>query len=195
MGVNDDIFSMALVNNAEAEDFLQGKEIPNGYKNLFFQTSYVFGEWKFSTIASSEKYTNSLPSYSPPILSYNWIIKFLWSSHQPTISVSSDGGRKLTECKSKGNSCNVKSTNMKVKLAIIAALLLCFASCESPESVAEIAELKIEPITPENRAALKELVRELKELARIMEKVSNLRGIYESQTRHHRRITSLLCVV
>ncbi len=46
MGVNDDIFSMALVNNAEAEDFLQGKEIPNGYKNLFFQTSYVFGEWK-----------------------------------------------------------------------------------------------------------------------------------------------------
>ena len=46
MGVNDDIFSMALVNNAEAEDFLQGKEIPNGYKNLFFQTSYVFGDWK-----------------------------------------------------------------------------------------------------------------------------------------------------
>lgn len=40
-----------------------------------------------------------------------------------------------------------------------------------------LAELKIEPITPENRAALKELVRELKELARIMEKVSNLRGI------------------
>ncbi len=46
MGINDDIFSMALVNNAEAEDFLKGKKAPNGYKNLFFQTSYVFGEWR-----------------------------------------------------------------------------------------------------------------------------------------------------
>ena len=46
MGSNDDIFSMVLVHNAEAEDFLQGKKVLNGYKNLFFQTSCVFGEWK-----------------------------------------------------------------------------------------------------------------------------------------------------
>lgn len=46
MGTNDDIFSMALVHNAEAEDFLQNKKPYNKYKNLFFQTSCVFGEWK-----------------------------------------------------------------------------------------------------------------------------------------------------
>lgn len=49
------------------------------------------------------------------------------------------------------------------------------------ESLADVktrlAQLKIEPITPENRSAIKELVRELKELARIMEKVQNFKGI------------------
>lgn len=34
-----------------------------------------------------------------------------------------------------------------------------------------LAELKIEPLTPENKAAIKDLVRELKELAKAMEKV------------------------
>lgn len=46
LGVNDDIFSLAFVHNAEAEDFLQGKKSDMEYKNLFFQTSCVFGEWK-----------------------------------------------------------------------------------------------------------------------------------------------------
>lgn len=40
-----------------------------------------------------------------------------------------------------------------------------------------LAELKITPLTPENKTAIKELVRELKELARIMEKISKFKGI------------------
>ncbi|OKY84368.1 MAG: hypothetical protein BHV69_10125 [Bacteroidales bacterium 52_46] len=40
-----------------------------------------------------------------------------------------------------------------------------------------LAELKIEPITPENKTAIRDLVRELKELARIMEKVQKFKGI------------------
>lgn len=40
-----------------------------------------------------------------------------------------------------------------------------------------LAELKITPITPENKATIKELVRELKELARIMEKIQRFKGI------------------
>ena len=46
MGVNDDIFQHGFGKQCRSRRFLQGKEIPNGYKNLFFQTSYVFGEWK-----------------------------------------------------------------------------------------------------------------------------------------------------
>lgn len=46
MGTNDDVFGMDLVRNAEAEDFLQHKKPYSEYKNLFFQTSCVFGEWK-----------------------------------------------------------------------------------------------------------------------------------------------------
>lgn len=40
-----------------------------------------------------------------------------------------------------------------------------------------LAELKIEPLTPENKTAIRELVRELKELARIMEKIQKFKGI------------------
>lgn len=40
-----------------------------------------------------------------------------------------------------------------------------------------LAEVKIEPITPENKTAIRDLVRELKELARIMEKVQKFKGI------------------
>lgn len=40
-----------------------------------------------------------------------------------------------------------------------------------------LAELKITPLTPENKTAIKELVRELKELARIMEKIQKFKGI------------------
>lgn len=40
-----------------------------------------------------------------------------------------------------------------------------------------LAELKIEPLTPENKTAIKDLVRELKELARIMEKIQKFKGI------------------
>lgn len=40
-----------------------------------------------------------------------------------------------------------------------------------------LAELKIEPLTPENKAAIKDLVRELKELARIMEKIQKFKGV------------------
>jgi molybdopterin converting factor small subunit len=40
-----------------------------------------------------------------------------------------------------------------------------------------LAELKIEPLTPENKKAIKDLVRELKELARIMEKIQKFKGI------------------
>lgn len=46
MGTNDDIFTMTLVCNAEAEDFLQNKHPNKKYRNLFFQTSCVFGEWE-----------------------------------------------------------------------------------------------------------------------------------------------------
>lgn len=40
-----------------------------------------------------------------------------------------------------------------------------------------LAELKIEPLTPENKTAIRDLVRELKELARIMEKIQKFKGI------------------
>lgn len=40
-----------------------------------------------------------------------------------------------------------------------------------------LAELKITPLTPENKTAIRELVRELKELARIMEKIQTFKGI------------------
>ena len=40
-----------------------------------------------------------------------------------------------------------------------------------------LAELKITPLTPENKTAIRELVRELKELARIMEKIQKFKGI------------------
>lgn len=40
-----------------------------------------------------------------------------------------------------------------------------------------LAELKIEPLTPENKAAIKELTRELNALAKIMEKLQHLKGI------------------
>lgn len=40
-----------------------------------------------------------------------------------------------------------------------------------------LAELKITPLTPENKTAIRDLVRELKELARIMEKIQKFKGI------------------
>lgn len=40
-----------------------------------------------------------------------------------------------------------------------------------------LAELKIEPLTPANKTAIQELVRDLKELARIMEKIQRFKGI------------------
>lgn len=40
-----------------------------------------------------------------------------------------------------------------------------------------LAELKIEPLTPENKAAIKELTRELNALAKIMAKLQHLKGI------------------
>lgn len=40
-----------------------------------------------------------------------------------------------------------------------------------------LAEVKLEPVTAENQAAIKELVRELKELAKIMEKIEKFKGI------------------
>lgn len=40
-----------------------------------------------------------------------------------------------------------------------------------------LAQLKIEPVSSENKAAIKELVKELKELAKAMEKVSKFKGI------------------
>ena len=40
-----------------------------------------------------------------------------------------------------------------------------------------LAELKIEPLTPENKTAIKDLVRELKELAKVMEKVQKYSNI------------------
>jgi len=40
-----------------------------------------------------------------------------------------------------------------------------------------LAQLKIEPVTTENQAAIKELVKELTALAKVMEKVSSLRGV------------------
>lgn len=40
-----------------------------------------------------------------------------------------------------------------------------------------LSELKITPLTPENKTAIRDLVRELKELARIMEKIQKFKGI------------------
>lgn len=40
-----------------------------------------------------------------------------------------------------------------------------------------LAELKITPLTPQNKTATRDLVRELKELARIMDKISKFKGI------------------
>lgn len=40
-----------------------------------------------------------------------------------------------------------------------------------------LAELKITPLTPENKTAIRDLVRELKELARIMEKIQKFKGV------------------
>lgn len=40
-----------------------------------------------------------------------------------------------------------------------------------------LAELKITPLTPENKQAIQELTRELKGLAKLMEKISNFKGI------------------
>nr|DAN28948.1 MAG TPA: Tape measure domain protein [Caudoviricetes sp.] len=40
-----------------------------------------------------------------------------------------------------------------------------------------LAELKITPLTPENKTVIRDLVRELKELARIMEKIQKFKGI------------------
>lgn len=40
-----------------------------------------------------------------------------------------------------------------------------------------LTELKITPLTPENKTAIRDLVRELKELARIMEKIQKFKGI------------------
>lgn len=40
-----------------------------------------------------------------------------------------------------------------------------------------LAELKITPLTPENKKAIKDLVRDLKELARIMEKIQKFKGV------------------
>lgn len=40
-----------------------------------------------------------------------------------------------------------------------------------------LAEVKLEPVTAENRTAIKDLVRELKELAKIMEKIEKFKGI------------------
>lgn len=40
-----------------------------------------------------------------------------------------------------------------------------------------LSELKIEPLTPENKSSIKELVKELKSLAKIMNRIQNFRGI------------------
>ena len=40
-----------------------------------------------------------------------------------------------------------------------------------------LAELKITPLTPENKQAIQELTKELKDLAKLMEKISNFKGI------------------
>ena len=40
-----------------------------------------------------------------------------------------------------------------------------------------LAELKITPLTPENKKVIKDLVRDLKELARIMEKIQKFKGV------------------
>lgn len=87
MGTIDDIFSMALVHNAEAEDFLQGKKVLNGYKNLFFQTSCVFGEWKLvdKTVFPFDLYSASLRSDVLYLEHEDW-----WDDHKEHITLLYD---------------------------------------------------------------------------------------------------------
>lgn len=92
MGVNDDIFSMALVDNAEAEDFLQNKKAYKEYKNLFFQTSCVFGEWKLvdKTEFPFDLHSASLRSDALYLEHEDW-----WDDHKKHITLLYDsvGGK------------------------------------------------------------------------------------------------------
>lgn len=92
MGTIDDIFTLTLVRNAEAEDFLQNKHPNKGYRSLFFQTSSVFSEWKLidKTEFSMDLYFAMFRESAPYTEHPDW-----WKEHKEHLIILYDsvGGK------------------------------------------------------------------------------------------------------